>query len=94
MTKVIERNARRLNKLKQERINNASKITQTTKNRLNQRVTLYKDRKIANVATVENFIKNLTSANKRTHAVTLALAVSLELCFRLLCEGVQGSETK
>ena len=31
---------------------------------------------------------------QENHAVTLVLAVSLELCFRLLCEGVQGSETK
>ena len=66
MSKSIESNVRKLNKLKQDRINASSKITQATKNRLNQIVTLYKDRKIANVATAENFIKNLTSANKRT----------------------------
>ena len=66
MSKFIESNVRKLNKLKQDRINASSKITQATKNRLNQIVTLYKDRKIANVATAENFIKNLTSANKRT----------------------------
>ena len=66
MNKFVESNVRKLNKLKQERINNANKSTQATKNRLNQIVTLYKDRKIANVATAENFIKNLTSTNKRT----------------------------
>ena len=34
--------------------------------RLTQIVTLYKDRKIGNVATAENFVKNLTSTSKRT----------------------------
>ena len=57
MNKFVESNVRKLNKLKQERINTTTKITQATKNRLNQIVTLYKDRKIANVATAENFIK-------------------------------------
>ena len=66
MNKFVESNVRKLNKLKQERINTATKITQATIKRLNKVIALYKDRKMLNVATAENFIKNLTSTNKRT----------------------------
>ena len=66
MSKFIESNVRKLNKLKQDRINASSKITQATIKRLNKVVALYKDRVMLNVATAENFIKNLTCPNKRT----------------------------
>ena len=66
MNKFVESNVRKLNKLKQERINSANKITQATVKRLNKVISLYKDRKMFNVATAENFIKNLTNNNKRT----------------------------
>ena len=66
MNKFVESNVRKLNKLKQERINSSNKITQATIKRLNKVIALYKDRIMLNVATAENFIKNLTSPNKRT----------------------------
>ena len=66
MNKFVESNVRKLNKLKQERINSANKITKVTVKRLNKVIALYKDRIMLNVATAENFIKNLTSPNKRT----------------------------
>ena len=45
MTKLIESNVRKLNKMKQDKMNASSKITQETKNRLTKVAALYKDRK-------------------------------------------------
>ena len=65
MNKSVEGSIRKLNKLKQERKTASSNTTQANNNRLNRIVALCKDRKIANVATAENFKKNLTSTKKR-----------------------------
>ena len=63
MNKFLVRNISELKKLKGKRINH--KTTKATKKRVDEIIELYTERKIATVATAENYIKGLTSDNKR-----------------------------
>jgi hypothetical protein len=68
MNKFLVRNISELKKLKGKRIND--KTTKATKKRVDEIIELYTERKIANVATAENYIKGLTSDNKRIYDKT------------------------
>ena len=68
MNKFWVRNISELKKLKGKRIND--KTTKATKKRIDEIIELYTERKIANVATAENYIKGLTSDNKRIYDKT------------------------
>ena len=64
MSKILRSNIDNLKKkLKTKSI--TDKTTQATKNRLGQIIQLYTDRKISKVSTAENFIKGLTSTDKK-----------------------------
>lgn len=68
MNKFIASNITQLQKLKQKSI--TSTTTQTNKKRIDELIKLYTQRKISNVATVENLIKGLTSSNKQLYDKT------------------------
>ena len=68
MSKFIASNIIQLQKLKQKSI--TSTTTQTNKKRIDELIKLYTQRKISNVATVENLIKGLTSSNKQQYDKT------------------------
>ena len=65
MNKFLVRNISELKKLKGKRIND--KTTKATKKIIDDIIELYTERKISNVATAENYIRCLTSDNKRVY---------------------------
>ena len=68
MNKFVERNIRELKRLKGKQI--TDKTTQATKKRIDEIIKLYTERKLSNVATAENYIKGLTSTNKKVYDKT------------------------
>ena len=68
MNKFVERNINELKKLKRKQI--TDKTTQATKKRIDEIIKLYTERKLSNVATAENYIKGLTSTNKKVYDKT------------------------
>ena len=64
MSKFLQRNINELNKLK---INSTQSATIATKNRVDEIIKLYTERKLSNVATADNLIKGLTSTDKKVY---------------------------
>ena len=63
MDKFVESQINTLEKLVQK--NTTANTTQATKKRVKQIIQLYKQRKIAKIATAESMIKGLLSTDKR-----------------------------
>ena len=64
MRKFLQRNINELNNLKRNATQNAHNAT---KKRVDEIIKLYTERKLSNVATAENYIKGLTSADKKAY---------------------------
>ena len=64
MSKFLQRNINELSKLKRNSTQNANNAT---KKRVDEIVKLYTERKLSNVATAENYIKGLTSTDKKVY---------------------------
>ena len=64
MSKFLQRNISELNKLKRNSTQNANNAT---KKRVDEIIKLYTERKLSNVATAENYIKGLTSTDKKVY---------------------------
>ena len=64
MSKFLQRNINELNKLKRNSTQNANNAT---KKRVDEIVKLYTERKLSHVATAENYIKGLTSTDKKVY---------------------------
>ena len=64
MSKFLQRNISKLNKLKRKATQNANNAT---KKRVDEIIKLYTERKLSNVATPQNLIKVLTSTNKKVY---------------------------
>ena len=68
MNKIIQGNLGKLKRLKQKNISDST--SQANKKRIDEIIKLYGERRITNITTAENFIKGLTSDNKRTYDKT------------------------
>ena len=68
MSKFLQRNINELNKLKRNSTQNANNAT---KKRVDEIIKLYTERKLSNVATAENYIKGLTSTDKKVYDKTI-----------------------
>ena len=64
MSKFLQCNINELNKLKRNSTQNANNAT---KKRVDEIVKLYTERKLSNVATAENYVKGLTSTDKKAY---------------------------
>ena len=64
MSKFLQRNINELNKLKR---NSTQTANNATKKRVDEIVRRYTERKLSNVATAENYIKGLTSTDKKVY---------------------------
>ena len=68
MSKFLQRNINELNKLKRNSTQNANNAI---KKRVDEIIKLYTERKLSNVATAENYIKGLTSTDKKVYDKTI-----------------------
>ena len=68
MSKFLQRNINESNKLKRKSTQNAHNAT---KKRVDEIIKLYTERKLSNVATAENYIKGLTSTDKKVYDKTI-----------------------
>ena len=64
MSKILRSNINNLKKMKEKA---PSGLTKANKNRIDEIIKLYTERRISNIATAENLIKGLTSTNKKVY---------------------------
>ena len=67
MSKILRS---KINNLKKMQEKAPSDLTKANKNRIDEIIKLYTDRRISNIATAENLIKGLSSTNKKNMNMT------------------------